>query len=86
MEDNPDYLFAFGTELHDKVVASGMDQGGRIVTDVGSDYVRVEGIEDGLETLSANMGIDIPDGGCGHHPIRRSDRRRSALDIQRGQD
>ena len=62
MEDNPDYLFALGAELHDKVVASGMDHGGRIVTDVGSDYVRVEGIEDGLETLSANMGIDIPDG------------------------
>ena len=62
MEDNPDYLFALGTELHDKVVASGMDQGGRIVTDVGSDYVQVQGIKDGLETLSANMGIDIPDG------------------------
>ena len=62
MEDNPDYLFAFGTELHDKVVESGMHQGGRIVTDIGSDYVQVEGIKDGLETLSANMGIDIPDG------------------------
>ena len=56
----PEYIFAFGTEIHDKVIASGMDTGDRIVADVGSDYVRVEGIEDGLANLSANMGLDIP--------------------------
>ena len=28
----------------------------------GADYRRVEGIEDGLTTLSDNMGIDVPDG------------------------
>ena len=32
------------------------------LTDVGLDFEIVEGIRDGLETLSANMGIDIPDG------------------------
>lgn len=58
----PDRYFAFGTEIYDQVVASGMDTGDRIVADIGSDYARVEGITDGLETLSANMGIDIPDG------------------------
>ena len=59
MEENPDYLFAFGTEIHDKVESS-MDSGGTI--DIGFDYERVEGIEDGLQTLGANEGIDIPDG------------------------
>ena len=60
MEENPDYLFAFSTEIYDKVVESSMDTGG--IVDIGFDYERVEGIEDGLETLSANEGIDIPDG------------------------
>ena len=59
MEEDPDYLFAFSTEIHDKVVESSMDTEGMI--DIGLDYERVEGIEDGLETLSANEGIDIPD-------------------------
>ena len=62
LEAEPNYLFAFGTEIHDKVVASGMDTGNQIVAVIGSDYARVEGIKDGLETLSANEGIDIPDG------------------------
>lgn len=39
-----------------------MNTGDRIVTDIGSDYARVEGTTDGLNTLSANNGIDIPDG------------------------
>ena len=60
MEQNPDYFFALSTEIHDKVVASSMDTEG--IIDIGLDYERVEGIEDGLETLSANEGIDIPDG------------------------
>ena len=59
-DENPDYLFALSTEIHDKVVESSMDTGG--IIDIGFDYERVEGIEDGLETLSANEGIDIPDG------------------------
>ena len=62
LDAEPSHLFAFGAEIHDKVIASSMDTGDRIVADVGSDYARVEGIEDGLETLSANEGIDIPDG------------------------
>ena len=32
------------------------------LTDIGADYLLVEGINDGLSTLSANLGIDIPDG------------------------
>ena len=60
MEENPDYSFAFSTEIHDKIVESSMDTDS--IIDIGFDYERVEGIEDGLETLSANEGIDIPDG------------------------
>ena len=62
LEAEPSYLFAFGTEIHDKVVVSGMDTGNRIIAVTGSDYARVEGIKDGLETLGANEGLDIPDG------------------------
>ena len=39
-----------------------MDAGGRTLTDIGSDYDLVEGTTDGLDTLSDNMGIDVPDG------------------------
>ncbi len=54
--------YAMGTEIHEKYIESGLDAGGRTLTDVGKDHELVAGIEDGLETLSANMGIDIPDG------------------------
>lgn len=40
----------------------GAGPGGRTLTDIGTDYEQVESIEDGLNTLSANEGIDIPDG------------------------
>ena len=60
MEEHPNVLFALGSEINDKVVAAGMDTSP--IIDIGSDYARVEGVEDGLETLSANEGIDIPDG------------------------
>ncbi len=60
IEEAPDNFFALGTETYDKVVASGMDTSQ--IIDIGPDHARVEGITDGLETLSANMGIDIPDG------------------------
>ena len=63
IEEAPaDRHFALGTELYDKVVASGMETGDEVIVDIGSDYVRVEGIEDGLDTLSGNLGIDVPDG------------------------
>ena len=60
MEEHPNVLFALGSELNDKVVAAGMDTSQ--IIDIGPDYERVQGIKDGLETLSANEGIDIPDG------------------------
>ena len=54
--------YAMGSELHEKYIESGMDEGGRALTDIGADLDLVDGTTDGLDTLSANMGVDIPDG------------------------
>ena len=61
MEDNPEYLFALGSEIHQKVIESGLDMGDRLAAVLSPDYELVEGMADGLSTLSANMGLDIPD-------------------------
>ena len=53
--------YAMSTGVYDQYIESGADPGGRTLTEIG-DYERVQGIEDGLNTLSANEGIDIPDG------------------------
>ncbi len=54
--------YAIGSEIHERYIESGLDAGGRALTDIGPDWELVEGTTDGLDTLSANMGIDIPDG------------------------
>ena len=54
--------YAMSTEIHERYIESATEAGNRTLSDIGPDYARVEGIEDGLETLSANEGIDIPDG------------------------
>ena len=54
--------YAMSTEIHERYIESATEAGNRALTDIGPDYARVEGIKDGLETLSANEGIDIPDG------------------------
>ena len=57
-----DRYFAFGSELYGKAVPSGIDETGRILADTGS-TAELEGTaNEGLELLSDNMGIDIPDG------------------------
>ena len=57
-----DRYFAFGSELYGKAVPSGIDETGRIVADIGS-TAELEGTaNEGLELLSDNIGIDIPDG------------------------
>ena len=60
MQGNPDISYAVSTEIYDKISEQSpglIDQ----MTDIGFDYERVEGIESGLETLSDNMGLDLPD-------------------------
>ena len=61
MADAPDVHFLVSSEIYDHIadtVPELMDR----VTDIGSDYALVAGIHDGLDTLSSNLGIDIPDG------------------------
>lgn len=59
--ENTDYPFHVGTELYDRLSDSQHELLDRL-TDIGSSYELVAGINDGLETLSGNMGLDIPDG------------------------
>ena len=59
--ENPDIHFAVSAEIYDRIAASApeyLDQ----MTDLGPDYRLVKGTEDGLSTLTDNLGIDIPDG------------------------
>lgn len=59
--DNPDVQFAVSSEIYDAISDSSpelLDQ----LTDIGSDFDLVGGIRDGLDTLSSNLGIDVPDG------------------------
>ena len=60
MQGNPDISYAVSTEIYDKISEQSpslIDQ----MTDIGFDYERAEGITSGLETLSDNMGLDLPD-------------------------
>ena len=58
----PPYVqFLLGTELYNTIGTRTPHLAERI-SDIGADYRRVEGIGDGLTTLSDNMGIDVPDG------------------------
>ena len=61
ISDNPSIHFAVSTEIFEEISAHSpelMDQ----VNDIGSDLNLVQSAEDGLSTLSGNLGIDVPDG------------------------
>ena len=52
--------YAVATELYDRTIAaseSATDAADLIISDIGSDLVLVDGMQDGLETLSEAMGI-----------------------------
>lgn len=61
MEKAPGVDFLVSSEIYDKIAERAPDLIDRL-TDIGSDYLRVEDIADGLGTLADNMGLDIPDG------------------------
>ena len=61
MGDNPDINYAVSTEVYNQIAEPALDTVNRI-TDIGPDHLLVDGIEDGLNTLSNNIGIDVPDG------------------------
>ena len=67
MQDTPNLpdmldidIYDLNTEIYDRFAEQGpelIDQ----IPGIGADYELVQGIGDGLETLSANQGIDLPD-------------------------
>ena len=56
-----DYPFVLGSKLHERISEKAPELADRIIADIGPDLELVDGITDGLTTLSDNMGIDIPD-------------------------
>ena len=60
MEDNPDVFYAVSTEIYDRITVSAPEMVNRIVA-IGPNHELVNGTTDGLNVLSGNMGIDIPD-------------------------
>ena len=62
MDANSSVEFIVGSELYDQISLSRPELIDRLTADIGADHLLVEGIEDGLNTLSSNLGIDIPDG------------------------
>ena len=61
MLDNPDLNFAVSTEIYDQIADSTPELIGQMF-DNGADYLLVGDTTDGLETLTDNLGIDVPDG------------------------
>ena len=59
--ENTDYDFYAGTEIYNRISETRPELVDRM-TEIGPDYELVEGTTDGLETLSDNMELDIPDG------------------------
>ena len=59
--EEPDLHFAFGAEIYNQIAASTPEYLDRI-TKLDPDFRLVEGMEDGLLTLTDNLGIDVPDG------------------------
>ena len=65
MQDPPTYMpdtniYELNTEIYDRIAEQSpefIDQ----IPDIGANYELVNGINDGLETLSANQGFDLPD-------------------------
>ena len=61
MAETPDIQYAVSSEIYDKIAESSPDLIDQMIN-IGQDYLIVAGINDGLNTLSSNLGIDIPDG------------------------
>ena len=65
MEASPDVSFLVNTELYNWISEHRPDLLGQVDNfEAGStaSFQQVEGVEDGVNTLSDNMGIDVPDG------------------------
>ena len=54
--------YEYGFQIHDMIVADAPSEMPGELADVEIDYEIVSGTTDGLDTLSSNLGIDVPDG------------------------
>lgn len=61
MQDNPDVYFATSREIREKILAAKPELEEQFIQFDISDYDFTKGVEDGLETLRQNLGIDVPD-------------------------
>lgn len=61
MAESPDVSFAVSSEIYE-AIHEGSQEAAAAMLDIGPDWALVAGIQDGLETLSDNLGIDIPGG------------------------
>ena len=61
MAENPDVNFAVSSEIESAITDRDPEAASELL-DIGADYELVNGIDDGLDTLKDNLGIDIPDG------------------------
>ena len=59
VSENPDIQYAVSTEIYDFIFDPDPELTDQLI-DIGPDFLLVEGINDGLNTLSSNLGIDIP--------------------------
>ncbi len=62
MDTNPTVDFLVGSEIYDEIARIRPELLDQVSGDIGPDYTLVQGTEEGLNILSANMGLDIPDG------------------------
>ena len=60
IDENTYIDYYVSTEIYDSITERSPDLIGRM-TDIGPDYDRVTGATDGLDTISSNLGIDVPD-------------------------
>lgn len=60
MAEAPDVHFMVSSEIYDRIAESTPDAVDRMM-DIGAGWELAEGIEDGLETLTGNLGINLPD-------------------------
>ena len=60
MAENPDVQFAVSSEIYERIADPTPETVDRLMA-MGTDWELEEGIEDGLGTLAANLGIDVPD-------------------------
>ena len=60
MREHPNYPFAVSSEIYQDIAESHPELLGRLV-DIGPADELTESVKDGLGTLAANFGVDVPD-------------------------